>query len=195
MPGGGAERTSGGNSDASSASGAPTCASHRMRPRIPEQCARGAPTTAAVGYCSVLCGNGTACSSTRRLLATPLGCWMARMQSRETRTMHRAARTSNQRCAANIVADDAPDGTEGYSRGAQGYSRVLKGTRILDRMHASTLNADHAPCSTHVQPAMRSKHRRRRRAGPCAPDGTAGYSEILGCWTASMQRAQWRVQQ
>jgi hypothetical protein len=58
--GGGAERTCGGNSDASSASGAPSCASHRMRQRIPEQRARGAPTTAAVGYCSVLCGNGTA---------------------------------------------------------------------------------------------------------------------------------------
>ena len=51
----GAERTS----DASSASGASTCASKSMRQRIPAQCARGGPATPADGYYSVLCGNCT----------------------------------------------------------------------------------------------------------------------------------------
>jgi hypothetical protein len=55
----GPERTSGGTSDASSAFGASTCASHRMRQRIPAQCARGGPATPADGYYSVLFGNYT----------------------------------------------------------------------------------------------------------------------------------------
>ncbi len=51
----GAERTS----DAASTSGASTCASHRMRQRIPAQCARGGPATPADGYYSMLCGTCT----------------------------------------------------------------------------------------------------------------------------------------
>ena len=109
------------------ASGAPTCAGHRMRQRIPAQCARGAPTSAAVGYCSVLCGNGTAALADSEL-ATPLGCWMARMQAREPRAMHRAACGTHVQPAmrSKPCADDAPDGTEGYSGGTQG---VLRGTQ------------------------------------------------------------------
>ncbi len=88
--------------------------------------------------------------------------------------MHRAACGTHVQPAMRCKhrADDAPDGTEGYSRGTQGYSGVLKGTRILDRMHASTLNRHHAPCGM--------RHARSTSAASIVaddpPDGTEGYS-------------------
>jgi hypothetical protein len=117
----GTERTS----DASSASGAPTCASHRMRQRIPAQCARGGPATPADGYYSVLCGN---CTRTlpNSSLTTLLCRWMTCMQSRETRALHRAASayTFNRRCAANLVQTTHRTAL-GVVKGTEGYSTVL----------------------------------------------------------------------
>jgi hypothetical protein len=187
--GGGAERTGGGNSDASSASGAPTCASHR-RQRFPEQWARGAPTTAAVGYCSVLCENGTAALPDSNLPHHSAAGWHAcNHERRGPCSVRHAARTSNRRCAANLVQTTrrmAQRGTQGVLKG---YSR---GTRILDRMHASTLIADHEPCCMRH---ARSTSDAQQASWQTTPDGTEGCSGILGCWTASMQRAQWLVQQ
>ncbi len=174
-----------------------------MRQRIPEQCARGAPTTAAVGYCSVLCGNGTATLPDSNLPHHSAAGWHACNHEKRGRcTVRHAARTFNQRCAASIVADDAPDGTEGYSRGTRildrmhastlnadlRYSGVLEGTRILDRMHASTLNADHAPCGMrHTRPTSDAQQsssqttcRMALRGTQGVLKGTQGYSRALG---------------
>ena len=160
----GAERTS----DASPASGAPTCASHRMRQRIPAQCARGGPATPADGYFSLLCGNCTGTVPNSQL--TTLLCrWMACVQSRETRTMHRAACDTHVQPA---MRSKHHVGCAGWHRGVlKGYSGVLRGTQgvlgsLIECMRAHrTGTMLRAACGTHVQPAMRSMHRGRRRAG------------------------------
>jgi hypothetical protein len=203
MAGGGAERTCGGNSDASSASGAPTCASHRMRQRIPEQCARGAPTTAAVGYCSVLCGNGTAtlpdstCHTTRLLDGTHAitrNADHAPCGMRHTRPTSDAQQTLCRRRAGwhRGVLKGCSRGTQGVPRGTQGYS---------DRGWNACKHFERGPCT--VRHAARTFNQRcaaiivaddaPARARRMALRGTQGYSAAVE--TASMQQAQWLVQQ
>jgi hypothetical protein len=72
--------------------------------------------TAACSAVTVLQLYPTLTCHTTRLL-------MARMQSLETRTMHHAACDTHVQPAmrSKLRADDAPDGTEGYPRGTQGY--------------------------------------------------------------------------
>ena len=78
-------------------------------------------------------------------------------------TVWHAAHTSNQRCATNIP-QTTQRGTQGVLRGTEGYSRVLGS--LIECMRAHRTGAMlRAACGTHVQPAMRSKHRGRRGAG------------------------------
>jgi hypothetical protein len=61
-------------------------------------------------------------------------------------------------------------------------------------MHASRQNADRAPCGMRHAAHTFNQRCAASIVADDAPDGTEGYSGILGCWTASMQRAQWLVQ-
>ncbi len=86
-------------------------------------------TTAAVGYCSVLCGNGTATLPASNLPHHSATGWHACNHEKRGRcTMLHATQTSDQRCAANLVQTTrrmAQRGTQGVLKGTEGYSRAL----------------------------------------------------------------------
>ena len=86
-------------------------------------------------------------------------------------------------------ADDAPDGTEGYSR-------VLRGTQGYSAAGRHPCNHfERGPCT--VRDAV---HTFNQRCAPSIVQTTrrkvlTGTQGVLGCWMASMQQAKWLVQQ
>ncbi len=122
------------------------------------------------------------------------------MQSRETRTMHHAACDAHVRPAMRSKhrgrrrAGWHTGVLKGYSRGTQGVLKGTEGTEGTqgysdpDRMHASTLNADRAPCGMpHARPtsdALQASSQTTRR-----PVRAGWHSGVLRGYSAAGRRA------
>jgi hypothetical protein len=162
-----AERTSGGTSDASSAFGASTCASNRMRQAV-------GSSAHEAGRRPLLSGTA-ACSAVTVLQLYPtLTCHTTRLldgthaSTRNTghAPLRHAARTFNRRCAASIV----PAKRRMALRGTQGYSAA--GRRACNEQSGSCNNRRvHAAWQLHPS-AMPLYETRYHNGGPT---GAVGY--------------------